>query len=84
MALSAGGWRIAGGGKRLEAILASEVANVTADKLKGNVSILADAVTGTGEGTGDGDGDGDKESVRLDDEAAEMALRFTSSIANRP
>lgn len=83
MALRAGGWRMAGGGKRVEVMVASDVAKVTADKLKGNVSGKA-AGTGTGEGTGDGDGDGDKESVRRDDEAAETALRPISSTANRP
>jgi hypothetical protein len=89
MALSDGSWRMAGGGgKRLEAILASEVANETADKLNGSdsteleVAVLAEAATGTGEGTGEGDGDGDKESVRREEEAA--ALRPISSMANRP
>ena len=75
-----------GGGRRLEAMLASEVAKLTADKLNGNVSTAVGAVvaaaTGTGEGTGEGDGDGDKESVRREDEAA--ALRPISSMANRP
>lgn len=87
-AFNAGGCRMAddGGGNELDVIVASEVARVTADKLKGNVSIVtaeADG-TGTGEGTGDGDGDGLRESVRLDEEAAEMALRLISSIAKRP
>jgi hypothetical protein len=90
MALSDGSWRMAGGGgKRLEAILASEVANETADKLNGSdsteveeVVAAAGAATGTGEGTGEGDGDGDKESVRREEEAA--ALRPISSMANRP
>lgn len=74
-----------GGGKILEAMLASEVANVTADKLKGSVSapLAPTAVgTGTGEGTGDGDGEGDKESVRREDEAA--TRRPVSSNAKRP
>lgn len=78
-----------GGGKRLDAILASEVASETADKLNGNVSTglavgveVVGAAVGTGEGTGDGDGDGDKESVRRDDEAA--TLRPISSMAKRP
>ena len=74
----------AGGGNRLDAILASEVAKETADKLKGNVVSVVATATGTGEGTGDGDGDGDKESVRLDEEATEMDLRFASSMAKRP
>ena len=77
---------MAAGGGNSEAILASEVANETADRLNGNVSALAvdvvAAAMGTGEGTGDGDGDGDKESVRREDEAA--ALRPISSIAKRP
>jgi hypothetical protein len=39
MALSDGSWRMAGGGgKRLEAILANEVANKTAGKLNGSDS----------------------------------------------
>ncbi len=87
--MSDGSWRMAGGdGKRLEAILANEVANETADKLnssdskKVEVAVLAEAATGTGEGTGEGDEDGDKESVRREKEAA--ALRPVSSMANRP
>ena len=78
---------VEGGGNRLEAILAREVANETADKLNGNVSTalaveVVAAAMGTGEGTGEGDGDGDKESVRREDEAA--ALRPISSMAKRP
>jgi hypothetical protein len=88
MALSDGSWRMAGGGgKRLEAILANEVANggqrdggqIERQRLNGGGSCGAGT---TGEGTGEGDGDGDKKSVRREDEAA--ALRPISSMANRP